>query len=77
MRFETLGDEAAFQNSRVKIYPSETTDSLTLGFLFCWGFLFGWVFFPKRAETTCPTQQELVASPGLGKENTVPVEIQS
>lgn len=30
VRLKTLGDEAAFQNSRVKTYPSESTDGLTL-----------------------------------------------
>lgn len=64
MRFETLGDEVALWISRVKIYPSETTDSLTL-------------LYSKRAETTCPAQQELAVSLGLGKETTLPIEIQS
>lgn len=58
--FETLGDEAAFQNRSQNTSFGNHRQSDPYRLLF------------KRAEATCPAQQELVDSLGSRKENTLP-----
>lgn len=60
MHFETLGDEAAFQNWSQNTSFGNHRQSGICRLLF------------KRAEAACSAQQELVDSPGSRKESTLP-----